>query len=187
MCIRDRKEMLRCGVALVVLVLSCTGESKPRSATIQFDGTSFSPSEVEIDAGGYLTVITPDGVGSSSMFGQPMQVTVPDAWLDVDGIGLRLVEMADDTEDGRCTTGAFSDSVNSMWKQSWGQHTGSPFKRGLSRRSHDFLPGPEDNESGYGSYQPGVYYARRTWGANDMDPYCRRLDPFPAYFKLTVV
>jgi len=181
---------MRVRLALAVsacLLGICAGGNPPRNATIFFDGSSFNPPEVEIDAGGFLTVKTSEGPGSTSMFGQAFEVIVPDNWHDVDGIGLRLIEMQDDTVANRCNTGAFYSGYESMWKKAWGQHPKSPFKRGLARRAHDLMPSADDGEQFGGSYLPGVYYARRTWGNNEADPICRRLDPFPQYFKLTVV
>ena len=48
------------------------------------------------------------------MFGQAFEVIVPDNWHDVDGIGLRLIEMQDDTVANRCNTGAFYSGYESM-------------------------------------------------------------------------
>jgi len=109
---------------------------------------------------------------------------VDDNWHDVDGGGLRLIEMMDDTPEGRCKTGAFDSSVHTMWRESWGRSSDSAFRDGLSMRPHDLLPGAAHAK--WGKYKPGIYYARRTWGTNSLDPICRNLAEFPAYFTIKV-
>ena len=57
---------MRVRLALAVsacLLGICAGGTPPRNATIFFDGSSFNPPEVEIDAGGFLTVKTSEGPG----------------------------------------------------------------------------------------------------------------------------
>ena len=52
------------GLLTIGSSLRQTAAAAPRNATIMFDGTQFVPSEIEIDAGGFLTVTTPEGEGS---------------------------------------------------------------------------------------------------------------------------
>jgi len=169
---------------LSLLVGLITVTSIPHNVTITWDGTAFSPAVVKIQEGGFVMVQTPASSGRSGMFGQTRMIMVEDNWLDVDGIGLRLVEMEDDSEEKRCNTGVFNDTIYTQWRKSWGRDPTSPFRDGLNKRPHDNIPGPYHSQ--WGKYKKGTYYMRHTWGTNDVDPICRALEKFPAYVTIHV-
>ena len=171
-------------LALQGLTTVTTSTLLPHNITIRWDGTKFEPAVVRIREGGFVMVQTPASQVSSAMFGQPMMRMVEDNWIDVDGIGLRLVEMEDATEENRCNTGAFNDTIVTMWKKTWGRDPASPFRDGLNKRPHDSIPGPYHRQ--WGKYKRGTYYMRHTWGTNDIDPICRQLKKFPAYVTIHV-